>query len=91
MSKEYFMYETNISIGVLRMVDKLEIDEVIRRIRFSSLSFSSRQIIYSRLINEVWGINFHDLKSHVGIDDAFDKVYIKFQNLNQDDEDYSGC
>ena len=73
------------------MLDELEIDEVIRRIKFSSLSFSSRQLIYSRLINEVWSFNFHDLKSHVGIDDAFDIVYNKFQDIIQDDEDCSGC
>ena len=73
------------------MLDELEIGEVIRRIRFSSLSFSSRQLIYSRLINEVWSFNFHDLKSHVGIDDAFDIVYNKFQDIIQEDEDCSGC
>ena len=85
------MYETNISIGVLRMLDELEIGEVIRRIRFSSLSFSSRQLIYSRLINEAWSFNFNELKYHVGIDDAFDIVYSKFQDIVSDDEECSGC
>lgn len=72
------------------MIDELDIKEVINRIRYSSLSFNSRQLIYSRLINEVWSFNSHELKNHVGIDDAFDSVYLNSNDFN-DDEDSIGC
>lgn len=81
------MYESNISIGVLRMIDGLEISEVINRIKHSSLSFNSRQLIYSRLINEVWHYNFHELKYNLGMDNAFDSVYINFSDIENDDDE----
>lgn len=81
------MYETNLPIGVLRMIDGLEINEVIERIKHSSLTYSSRQIIYSRLINEVWGFDFHKLKYNIGIDDAFDSVYKNYYDLEENDEE----
>lgn len=74
------------------MIDGLEIDEVINRIKHSSLSFSSRQLIYSRLINEVWHHNFYELKYNLGMDDAFDSVYNNFSDIeNDNDETNIGC
>lgn len=73
------------------MIDDLEIVEVINRIKHSGLSFNSRQLIYSRLINEVWSFNFHELKSNIGIDNAFDSVYSNFNDFKDDDERYIGC
>ena len=73
------------------MLDGLEIDEIINRIKHSSLSYNSRQLIYSRLINEVWNYNFHELKRNVGIDDAFDSVYLSSSDFTDDSEDYVGC
>ena len=75
---------------IYQMIDDLEISEVINRVRYSGLSFSSRQLIYSRLINEIWSFNSHELKYNVGIDDAFDSVYLNSNDINYD-EDYSGC
>lgn len=73
------------------MIDGLEIDEVIKRIKHSSLSYNSRQLIYSRLINEIWNYNSHELKDHIGIDDAFDSVYLSSSDFTDENEDYVGC
>ena len=89
MTENYYLYETEV-VGVLRMIDELEIGEVINRVRYSGLPFNSRQLIYSRLINEIWSFNSHELKYNVGIDDAFDSVYLNSNDINYD-EDYSGC
>ena len=86
-----FYIDLPLEIGILKMLDDLSIVEVIEKIKLSGLPFNSRQLIYSRLINEEWMFDFHELNEYVGIDDAFDSVYGNFKQNPYDDESYIGC
>ena len=72
------------------MIDGLNMNDVISRIKYSGLSFTSRQLVYSKLINEVWNYKSYNLKECVGIDNAFDSVYLN-SNGSMFDEDCVGC
>lgn len=73
------------------MLENLSVTEAIERIRFSGLPFNSRQIIYSKLINEFWFFDKEDMDANIGIDDAFDSVYKNIKHNLFEDESYIGC
>lgn len=86
-----FYTDLPLETGILKMAEDLEIGEVIERVKLSGLPFNSRQLIYSRLINELWFLDFKELTSSVGIDDAFDSVYKNLKCDPYDDESFIGC
>lgn len=72
----------------------LEIDFVgiVQKISSSGLTHSSRQLIYCRLINEVWTCKYNGLRNALGIDVAFDEVYRRSILPTQyEDDSFIGC
>lgn len=69
----------------------VNIKETIDCIKHSGLSFSSRQIVYSKFIKEVWS-NDSNINQYIGIDSAFDVIVKSIIDTNTIFEDeYMGC
>lgn len=86
-----FCLDLPLEIDILKMLENLSISEAIDKIKHSGLPFNSRQLIYSKLINEEWMFDYMELKEYIGIDDAFDLVYSYSKQNPYDDESFIGC
>jgi hypothetical protein len=65
---------------------------IVQKISSSGLTYSSRQLIYCRLINEVWHCKYDGLMNALGIDTAFDEVYRRSIVPSQyEDDSFIGC